>query len=222
MQDWLDEEGDGEDFVFPESLEAGELGGVIPESAEVITQRIKDLSNYLRWSLPEVYGPDAARTKTAVDQEKVDIILFELNEEFTSDLLHRSLMIAYLVSLTKSVVSQEVIDKLSEKAQDMSDTDDEEWEDFEISASVRWGELIPEFRSNGRDAPSALAKAHVMGMLNYYTDDETWEKIEAVLGERLSETFPQYWGFVGMYLLGSYIQVVIDKKVPTITVLEEE
>ena len=183
----------------------------IMESYEVVDQRVRDLSTYVREAVPGLFDDGAA---AAIKYSKLEYLLGELDEEFSYSDLHRMQMFAAMATRITGKI-EPILESAVVKNIETLNPSDEELEEWVESGGlpgpliVMWDELFPVFDIGELPVLFHVGGVAVTGMLNAALwEDAAWDDAALTLLSHLPEVFDKFLGIVGLIMFVIYIHVV--------------
>ena len=181
---------------------------VIPESEEVVEQRVRDLANYLQVSLPSLFDAQEVRTTTSAVLD----ILGELDYQFSD--WHRMGLIAFLAG----AVAESMEDSVDNAVEAHMDEEEDDEVIVTGTPEILWEGLFPTF-SGDLGKLSSLAGSVVALFLNdAMWSDPAWGNIAIDQLEQLGDLIELFKGMLGFNLLCAYIRIVGRSEYPEISI----
>ena len=193
---------------------------VIPESPELIEQRVRDLVEHVKDRVPELIGTDG---KGALHMKTISMILEELNEEFSEE-VHANQLLKYMTSRIAGIVKPQHIAWCEGEAwripQDEYLDDEEDIDDviyrFKVGTIIHWSSLQPVMSDPSLDflfKTSAVALDHLI-IFETYDNFKEFLDLHIRLRSLLSATVNQFMGAMGLTCILYYISIVENHNLP--------
>ena len=192
---------------------------VIPESDEVMEQRIRDLADYIEYKFPQLYHhPEVAEGENPDEPLVVNLtkgsvrpVIQELDLEFST--WHRYSTIWYLSYLVSEKMDP-LMENLIEQFLDEEGMDDLEEEAGTIE--VVWASVLPlfdgEFRPVCEAARYAITKLMSSTLMENDKDIDVYYEILDSIGPAI----PYFFGMLGFYAISMYINIVKNGSFPKV------
>ena len=191
----------------------------IPESDEVMGQRIRDLADYIEYKFPQLYyhppveeGEDPDEPVVVnLTKGSVMPVIQELDSEFSSWHRYATLLyLAYLVAdkmdpLMEDLIEQFLVDE------GMDDLDEEAG-----TLEVVWDSVLPLF--DGEFRPVCEAARYAITKLMSFTLMENDEAIDVYyeILDSIGPAIPYFFGMLGFYAISMYINIVKNGSFPKV------
>lgn len=193
---------------------------VVLESKEVVGQRIRDLCEFVKGTLPTLFS---GATQAPLHKKELMMVLQELDQEFGYSQLHRmSLMSLMAVKISKvvspaadsaAVSEMNRMDPSSEEVEEMMEEDGS----IHGSLEILWDTLLPDL-SGDLGQLMDLAGIPVTCTLNSFLwEDPSWDTVAENLIDSLDPVLELFVGMVGFNMLIIYIQIMDNKSLPKMT-----
>lgn len=183
---------------------------LVPESYEVVYQRVLDIVTYVRSSLPELFDKSSGSSSTSNETE-VKTVLASLQNEWDKDVVHTSGLNAILSAGIINTVSPKY-DAAVEQWEEDHGLSEEDWG---VSGVVAWHSILPKSKTSPLSRDLAVASIGVVDLLNSLMWDDDMLHLSVLDQFRIvSPHFDRYFGCFGFLLTYTYIQVVDNEIVP--------
>ena len=192
---------------------------VIPESDEVVEQRIRDLADYVEYKFPQLYHhPPVADGEDANEPLVVNLtkgsvipVIQELDSEFNT--WHRYSMLLHLAYLVSDKMDPLMGDLVAQFLDDegIDDVDEEAG-----TLEVIWASVLPLF--DGELKPVCEAARFAITTLMSFTLMENDADSEVYYGiiESIGPAIPLFFGMLGFYAISMYINIVKNGSFPKV------
>lgn len=191
---------------------------VMFESAEVVDQRVRDLTMYLKNNLPEMFN--ATGDTATIKSSNMKVVLMELEDEFGTNPHHR-MALAVHIGNTVSDLMNTVIDRQLEIKSKKAHIEDPEFEGWRGTLDVDWLSIAPIFGGELgvlRDVAGLLV---ISTLNNHQWDDPSWLNMFIRMSSTLGPFTEYMYGMYGFLLLYIYIEVLNDNY-PSIEFIDKD
>lgn len=190
-----------------------DVGKVEGQSSEVWDQRLRDLVEYLRGSLPTLFAPDD--DTAVVSGREMMAVLSELEDEFALG-SKNSFQMLLGVGWRIEAIMDPVIDSKMEVFMKRLEFADPEYSGVDGSVVVDWLSVAPLFDGN-LGALRDMSGMMVTALLNYTMwINPDWLSMFTSLSLNLPQVTEYLMGMTGFLLLFIYIQIVEEGKYPEV------
>lgn len=183
----------------------------VPESREVIEQRVRHLVSYVRSNLPEMFSDEDS---TSIKGSVLGQVLFELNDEFSSG--DHTVTVFSIIGSKIALLVCPYMQAYAETSIAKRYLDGDEVEDVDFEVGVDWDSLGYEI---GGDIGKVTAVANqvVAGLLNgWVLNDINYRTLAYRSMDSLEILIDNFAGMVGLLMITMYVKVVEMGMLPLI------
>ena len=191
-----------------------------PESHEVTTQRIRDLAKYVKEKMSFLFSSLDKEIEDKPSKSTILLMTSDLGDEFGENTLNTYRLVREMCSYITSFVSPHVYAAM----ESTFNTLDEDDEDVVVTSAVIWESYFPnfsesDFNESFTDGYLIAAQALTSILHSIMQDEPGWHLSYLKLcniGDRIAGE--DFWGWFGVMLVSTYIQVKDYKVLPQIEI----
>lgn len=186
------------------------------QSREVVEQRVGDLVDYLKSSLPSLFGEE---TSVSMSRQDLILVLTELTSEFDEDIPHFVSSMEYMGTRIENIMDA-VVNAAGESKRAELRADGDDFENYQaVVFEVVWSSILPSFSGDVEVLREVVLLGLIPVMNGYLWENPNWENYGYDHVGLMKNLFDDlYMGMYGFLALILYIHITTQKIYPDINI----